>query len=112
MKVSVVWREDRWGEEGEVVAAFSDHASAVRWAKAETKRTHTMSEDRRELWFARVYSVIDLEVDDPYSKPEWLGVEAPKVSERVETSEGVDLTKLRAARHRKRSTGPRDIRRR
>jgi hypothetical protein len=38
MKISVVWREDRWGEEGEVVAAFSEHESAVRLAKAKTNR--------------------------------------------------------------------------
>jgi hypothetical protein len=112
MKISVVWREDRWGEEGEVVAAFSDHAAAVRWAKAETKRTHTKAEDRHELWFARVYSVIDLELDDPSSKTEREGIDAPAVSDRVETSEGVDLTKLRAAIPGRRSTGPSEIGRR
>ena len=112
MKVSVVWGEDRWGDEGEVVAAFSDHEAAVRWAKAETKRTHETAEDRTELWFARVYSVVDLELDDPSITPEWLGVEAPAVSDRVETSEGVDLTKLRAAKPERQWRGSRDIRRR
>ena len=112
MKVSVVWREDRWGEDGEVVAAFSDHSAAAQWAKTETERTHTNAEDRRELWFARVYSVIDVELDDPSSRTEREGIDAPSVSDRVETSEGVDLTRLRAARHGRRSTGPTDIRRR
>ena len=95
--MSVVWRQDRWGEETEVVAVFSEHAAAVEWAEAETARTHALAEERRELWFARLYFVSDFEVDAPDVKPDTRALAAPAVSDRVEKPE-VDLSRIRGAR--------------
>ena len=71
--------------------------------KAETARTHALAEDRRELWFARLFFVGVFEVDAPDVKPDTRALAAPAISDRVEKPE-VDLSRLRGAREDPHST--------